>query len=149
MLQKVVDMKGSDLHLGTNTPPRIRVSGKLLPLDHPPLTPADTKKLTYSVMTDAQKYKFEENLELDFSFGIKALARFRGNVFTQRGAVAGVFRLIPVEIKSFEDLHLPPVVKKLCDKPRGLVLVTGQTGNGKSTTHAFLIDKVHSQRHDP
>src|SRR3989442_6535033 len=115
MLQKVVDMKGSDLHLGTNTPPRIRVSGKLLPLDHLLLTRADTKKLTYSVMTDAQKYKFEENLELDFSFGIKGLARFRGNVFTQRGATAGVFRLIPFEIKSFDQLNLPAVIRKLCD----------------------------------
>jgi twitching motility protein PilT len=146
LLQKVVDMKGSDLHLGTNTPPRIRVNGRLLPLDHPLLTPADTKKLTYSVMTDAQKYKFEENLELDFSFGIKGLARFRGNVFTQRGATAGVFRLIPFEIKSFDQLNLPAVIRKLCDKPRGLILVTGPTGSGKSTTLAAMIDKINTER---
>ncbi|MBI4456258.1 MAG: type IV pilus twitching motility protein PilT [Acidobacteria bacterium] len=146
LLQKLVDLNGSDLHLGANTPPRIRMNGKLLPLDGSPLTPADTKKLVYSIMTDAQKYKYEENLELDFSFGIKGLARFRANVFTQRGVVSGVFRLIPFEIKSFEQLNLPPVVKKLCDKPRGLILVTGPTGSGKSTTLAAMIDKINSER---
>jgi twitching motility protein PilT len=148
LLQKVVDLKGSDLHVGTNTPPRIRVHGKLLPLDHPALAPADTKKLAYSVMTDAQKYKFEENLELDFSFGIKGLARFRANVFTQRGAVSGVFRLIPFEIKGFDDLRLPPIVQKICDRPRGLILVTGPTGSGKSTTLAAMIDKINRERND-
>jgi len=148
LLQKVVDLKGSDLHVGTNTPPRIRVHGKLLPLDHPSLSPADTKKLAYSVMTDAQKYKFEENLELDFSFGIKGLARFRANVFTQRSAVSGVFRLIPFEIKGFDDLRLPPIVQKVCDKPRGLILVTGPTGSGKSTTLAAMIDKINRERND-
>ena len=114
----------------------------------PPLTPAETKQLAYSVLTDAQKHRFEENLELDFSFGIKGLARFRANIFNQRGAVAAVFRTIPFEIKSFNELGLPPIVAKLCDKPRGLVLVTGPTGSGKSTTLAAMIDKINSERHE-
>jgi twitching motility protein PilT len=124
------------------------VHGHLVPLDLPQMTPAETKQLAYSVMTDSQKHRFEESLELDFSFGLKGLARFRANVFNQRGATAAVFRLIPFEIKSFNQLGLPPVVSKLCDKPRGLVLVTGPTGSGKSTTLAAMIDKINSERHD-
>ena len=112
------------------------------------LTPAETKQLAYSVMTDSQKHRFEESLELDFSFGLKGLARFRANVFNQRGASAGVFRVIPFEIKIFDQLDLPPVVSKLCDKPRGLVLVTGPTGSGKSTTLAAMIDKINTERHE-
>ncbi len=104
LLKKMIEMGGSDLHLSTNSPPRIRVHGKLRPLDMPPLTAADTKALAYSVLTDAQKHRLEENLELDFSFGLKSLARFRGNIFHQRGAVAAVFRTIPWEIKGFEAL---------------------------------------------
>ncbi|HEY6939035.1 MAG TPA: type IV pilus twitching motility protein PilT, partial [Terriglobales bacterium] len=122
--------------------------GTLRPLDLPPLSPADTKQLAYSVMTDAQKHRFEENLELDFSFGLKGLARFRANCFNQRGATGAVFRVIPFEIKSFNQLGLPAVVTKLCDKPRGLVLVTGPTGSGKSTTLAAMIDKINSERHE-
>jgi twitching motility protein PilT len=114
----------------------------------PPLGPADTKQLAYSVMTDAQKHRFEEDFELDFSFGLKGLARFRANIFNQRGAVAAVFRVIPFEIKSFAQLNLPPVVSKLCDRPRGLILVTGPTGSGKSTTLAAMLDKVNSERHE-
>jgi len=120
----------------------------LRPLDMPPLTAAETKQLAYSVLTDAQKHRFEENLELDFSFGIKGLARFRGNVFNQRGATGCVFRMIPYEIRSFENLGLPATVAKLCEKPRGLILVTGPTGSGKSTTLAAMIDKVNNDRHD-
>jgi twitching motility protein PilT len=112
------------------------------------MTPAETKQLAYSVMTDSQKHRFEENLELDFSFGLKGLARFRANVFNQRGATSAVFRVIPFEIKNFNQLGLPPVVAKLCEKPRGLVLVTGPTGSGKSTTLASMIDKINSERHD-
>ncbi len=112
----------------------------------PPLTASDTKSLAYSVLTDAQKHRFEENLELDFSFGLKNLARFRGNVFNQRGAVGAVFRTIPWEIKGFDALGLPTVVKGLCEKPRGLVLVTGPTGSGKSTTLAAMLDKINSER---
>ncbi len=148
LLRRMLEMNGSDLHITTNSPPQIRVHGHLVPLDLPQLTPAETKQLAYSVMTDSQKHRFEENLELDFSFGLKGLARFRANVFNQRGASACVFRLIPFEIKSFHQLGLPPVVSKMCDKPRGLVLVTGPTGSGKSTTLAAMIDKINTERHE-
>src|SRR5438874_11254576 len=148
LLKRLMEMSGSDLHITTNSPPQIRVHGHLVPLDLPQLTPAETKQLAYSVMTDSQKHRFEENLELDFSFGLKGLARFRANLFNQRGATAAVFRLIPFEIKSFNQLGLPAVVSKLCDKPRGLVLVTGPTGSGKSTTLAAMIDKINTERHD-
>src|ERR1700693_891714 len=148
LLKRMLEMGGSDLHITTNTPPQIRVHGHLVPLDLPQLTPSETKQLAYSVMTDAQKHRFEETFELDFSFGLKGLARFRANVFNQRGATAVVLRLIPFEIKSFNQLGLPTVVSKLCDKPRGLVLVTGPTGSGKSTTLAAMIDKINSERHD-
>jgi twitching motility protein PilT len=148
LLKKMLEMGGSDLHITTNSPPQIRVHGHLHPLDMPPLQPAETKQLGYSVLTDAQKHRFEESLELDFSFGLKGLARFRGNLFNQRGATGGVFRVIPFEIKSFQQLNLPPVISKLCDKPRGLVLVTGPTGSGKSTTLAAMIDKINTERHD-
>src|ERR1700752_2684367 len=148
LLKKMIEMGGSDLHLSTNSPPRIRVHGKLRPLDMPPLTAADTKALAYSVLTDVQKHRLEENLELDFSFGLKSLARFRGNIFHQRGAVAAVFRTIPWEIKSFDALGLPAIVRTLCDKPRGLVLVTGPTGSGKSTTLAAMLDKINNEREE-
>jgi twitching motility protein PilT len=126
----------------------VRVHGHLVPLDLAPLTPAETKQLAYSVMTDAQKHRFEEDLELDFSFGLKGLARFRANCFNQRGACGSVYRVIPFEIKNFEQLGLPPIVSKLCDKPRGLILVTGPTGSGKSTTLAAMIDKINIDRHE-
>jgi len=126
----------------------VRVHGTLRPLDYPELTPAETKQLAYSVLTDAQKHRFEETLELDFSFGIKGLSRFRANLFNQRGAVGAVFRAIPYEIKSFEELGLPPVIQSLCDKPRGLILVTGPTGSGKSTTLAAMLDKINRDRHE-
>ena len=148
LLKKMIDMQGSDLHLSTNSAPRVRVHGKLRPLDMPPLTAADTKALAYSVLTDVQKHRLEENLELDFSFGLKSLARFRGNIFHQRGAVAAVFRTIPWEIKGFDALGLPPIVRSLCDKPRGLVLVTGPTGSGKSTTLAAMLDKINNEREE-
>ena len=148
LLKKLLELNGSDLHITLNSPPQIRVHGHLQPLDLPPLTAAETKQLAYSVMTDAQKHRFEEDLESDFSFGMKGLARFRANIFNQRGAAAAVFRVIPFEIKSFNQLNLPPVVAKLCDKPRGLILVTGPTGSGKSTTLAAMLDKINSERHD-
>jgi twitching motility protein PilT len=148
LLKKMLEMGGSDLHITTNSPPQIRVHGHLHPLDMPPLTPTETKQLGYSVLTDAQKHRFEEHLELDFSFGLKGLARFRGNLFNQRGATAGVFRVIPFEIKSFQQLNLPQIIAKLCEKPRGLVLVTGPTGSGKSTTLASMLDKINTERHD-
>src|SRR3954462_8374859 len=148
LLQTLVDVNGSDLHLTTQTPPQIRVHGKLQMLDLPPLGPAETKGLAYSVLTDSQKKRFEETLELDFSFGIRGLARFRCNVFNQRGAVAAVYRVIPEQIKSFDELGLPPVLASLADRPRGLVLVTGPTGSGKSTTLAALIDKINTERRE-
>src|SRR6476619_3124071 len=148
LLKKMIEMGGSDLHVTTNSAPRVRVHGKLKPLDMPPLTASDTKSLAYSVLTDAQKHRFEENLELDFSFGLKNLARFRGNVFNQRGAVGAVFRTIPWEIKGFDALVLPQFLKSMCDKPRGLVLVTGPTGSGKSTTLAAMLDKINAEREE-
>ncbi len=148
LLKKMIEMAGSDLHLSTNSPPRVRVHGKLRPLDMPPLAAAGTKALAYSVLTDVQKHRLEENLERDFSFGLKSLARFRGNIFHQRGAVAAVFRTIPWEIKGFDALGLPPIVRSLCDKPRGLVLVTGPTGSGKSTTLAAMLDKINNEREE-
>ena len=148
LLKTVIDIEGSDLHLTTQTPPQIRVHGKLQTLDLPVLGPSDTKALAYSVLTDAQKKRFEETLELDFSFGIRGLARFRCNVFNQRGAVAAVYRLIPEQIKSFGELGLPQVIGTLAERPRGLVLVTGPTGSGKSTTLASMIDKINTERRE-
>ena len=148
LLKRMLEMGGSDLHISTNSPPQVRVHGHLQPLDLPLLNPSETKQLAYSVLTDAQKHRFEEHLELDFSFGLKGLARFRGNLFNQRGATGAVFRVIPFEIKSFQQLNLPAIVAKLCEKPRGLILVTGPTGSGKSTTLAAMIDKINTERHD-
>jgi len=149
LLHRLSELGGSDLHVTTGIAPLVRVHGEIRPLDgYRPLTSSETKQLAYSVLTDAQKHRFEENLELDFSFGVKGLSRFRANIFNQRGAVGAVFRAIPYEIKSFEDLGLPQVVKDLCNKPRGLVLVTGPTGSGKSTTLAAVIDKINKERHE-
>src|SRR5215831_3501951 len=149
LLHRLSELQGSDLHVTTGTPPLVRIHGEIRPLEgYRPLTASETKQLAYSVLTDAQKHRFEENLELDFSFGVKGLARFRSNVFSQRGAVAAAYRRIPYEILSFRELGLPPVVEKLCEKPRGLVLVTGPTGSGKSTTLAAMIDKINRERHD-
>jgi twitching motility protein PilT len=144
----MVEQGGSDLHITTNSPPQIRVDGGLKPLNTPPMTATDTKQIAYSILTDIQKHRLEEDLELDFSFGIKGLARFRANVFHQRGAVAAVFRTIPYEIRTFKELALPTVVEKIAEKPRGLVLVTGPTGSGKSTTLAAILDKINKERHD-
>jgi twitching motility protein PilT len=148
LLKKTVEMQGSDLHITISTPPQVRVHGHLQRLEGADLTPSDTKALTYSVLTDSQKKRFEESLELDFSFGIKGLARFRCNMFNQRGAVAAVYRLIPEKIRSFQELGLPPVLAALSERPRGLVLVTGPTGSGKSTTLAAMIDKINQERKD-
>jgi twitching motility protein PilT len=148
LLRKMIEYGGSDLHITTNAAPMVRVHGVLRPLEYPEMSAAETKQLAYSVLTDAQKHRFEETLELDFSFGIKGLSRFRANIFNQRGAVGAVFRSIPYEIRTFEELCLPAVIDKLCDKPRGLILVTGPTGSGKSTTLAAMIDKVNRDRHE-
>jgi twitching motility protein PilT len=148
LLKTLVDQGGSDLHITTNSPPQIRIDGKMVPLQLPPMTAAETKQLIYGVLTDSQKHRLEEALEVDFSFGVKGLARFRANVFFQRGAVAGAFRTIPWEMRNFKDLGLPDVVATLCDKPRGLILVTGPTGSGKTTTLAAMLDKINNERHE-
>jgi len=148
LLKSLVELDGSDLHITTSSPPQVRVHGHLQRLALPDLGPAETKQLVYSVLTDAQKKRYEETQELDFSFGIKGLARFRCNVFNQRGATGAVYRLIPEKIRSFGDLGLPPVIANLSERPRGLVLVTGPTGSGKSTTLAAMIDKINVERHD-
>ena len=148
LLKTLVENSGSDLHLTINTPPQIRVHGHLQRLEGTDLTPAETKQLAYSVLTDAQKKRFEETLELDFSFGIKGMARFRCNMFNQRGAVGAVYRVIPEKIRAFHELGLPAVIATLAERPRGLVLVTGPTGSGKSTTLAAMIDKINKERHD-
>src|SRR5207237_9723799 len=126
-------------------PPLLRVDGAVLPLGLPPLTSIETKALCYSVLTEEQKIVFEKHNELDFSFGVKNLSRFRANIFMQRGAVSGAFRSIPFKILSFDELGLPPAVAELAARPRGLVLVTGPTGSGKSTTLASIIDKINSE----
>src|SRR5216117_1365598 len=144
LLKTMTEMGGSDLHVTTNSPPQIRVDGKLRPLDLPPLTAVDTKQLAYSVLTDAQKHRFEETLELDFSFGIKGLARFRANVFMQRGAVSVVIRQIPFDIIPMEKLGLPQVVREFTTRQKGLVLLTGPTGRGKSTTLAAMLHKINA-----
>jgi twitching motility protein PilT len=146
LLKTTLEMDGSDLHVTAGSPPQVRVHGRLQRLPLPDLTPAETKQLAYSVLTDAQKKRFEENLELDFSFGVRGLARFRCNVFNQRGAVAAVYRLIPERVRTFRELGLPDVVVQLAERPRGLVLVTGPTGSGKSTTLAAMIDKINLER---
>ena len=146
LLKTTVDLEGSDLHLTTNSPPVVRVHGKIQRLDLPPLGPADTKQLAYSVMTDAQKKRFEEQMELDFAFGVRGIGRFRCNVFNQRGAVGSVYRLIPERVRGTNELGLPPIIMKLAERPRGLVLVTGPTGSGKSTTLAAMIDKINTER---
>jgi twitching motility protein PilT len=147
LLQIMITRGASDLHLSTGTYPQIRLNGKLVPLtEFEQLMPTDTQRLAYSVLNESQKQKFEETNELDLSFGIQGLARFRCNVFRQRGAVATAIRVIPFKIRSFEELNLPTVVQQLADRPKGLVLVTGPTGSGKSTTLAAMVDRINSER---
>jgi twitching motility protein PilT len=148
LLKALIEKGASDLHITTGTPPQLRIDGDLVPLKTPPLSPVETKQLCYSILTDAQKHRFEEENELDLSFGVKSLARFRANIFMQRGAVAAAFRVIPYKILSFAELGLPPVVAEIAARPRGLVLVTGPTGSGKSTTLASIIDKINTERHE-
>lgn len=147
LLDEMIDRGGSDLHITAGERPKLRIDGDLMPssVDHI-LTPKDTLQLTYSILTENQKKKFEQEDELDFSFGIQNLARFRGNVYRQRGCVALAIRLIPFEILTFDQLGLPPILRKLADRPRGLVLVTGPTGSGKSTTLAAIVDHINKTR---
>jgi len=147
-LKAMIEKGASDLHITTGTPPQLRIDGKLHPLKVPPMSAPETKQLCYSVLTDAQKHQFEERNELDLSFSVQRLSRFRANIFVQRGNIAGAFRAIPFKIKSFDDLGLPRIVSELAAKPRGLVLVTGPTGSGKSTTLATMIDKINQERNE-
>src|SRR5438876_6418197 len=147
LLTIMIERGASDLHITTGTPPQIRLHGKLTPLTQfERLTPQDTQRLAYSVLNEGQKQKFEEDNELDLSFGIQGLARFRCNVYRQRGAVASAIRVIPIKIRSFDELGLPAVVEQLADRPKGLILVTGPTGSGKSTTLAAMVDKINNER---
>ncbi|MCG8556802.1 MAG: type IV pilus twitching motility protein PilT [Proteobacteria bacterium] len=145
LLRALVDKGGSDLHISAHTPPQLRIDGSLLPLKTAPLTPQQTKELCYSVLTEDQKVSFEKRNEVDFSFGVKGLSRFRANLFVQRGAVSGVFRRIPFRILSFDELGLPKVIASFANLSSGLVLITGATGSGKSTTLAAVIDKINAE----
>jgi twitching motility protein PilT len=147
LLEEMLSRSASDLHLSAGERPKLRIDGEMANASHDQvLSPKDTLTLAYSVLTESQKKRFEQEDELDFSFGIQNLARFRGNVFKQRGCVAVVIRMIPFNVRTFQDLGLPPVVAKLAEKPRGLILVTGPTGSGKSTTLAAVIDKINKER---
>jgi len=148
LLTKIIEVGASDLHLRVDSPPQIRLHGQMTPVEgFEPLTADEAKQLAYSFLTKKQKDIFEAKRELDFSIGLEGLSRFRVNIFNQKETIGGVFRAIPYEIKSFDELGLPPVVSDLCRKPRGLVLVTGPTGSGKSTTLATMIDLINRTRH--
>lgn len=148
LLQTMIEKGASDLHITTGSPPQLRIDGKLCPMSMPPMSGVETKQLCYSILTDAQKFRFEETNELDLSFGIKGLSRFRANIFMQRGAVAVAIRTIPYKILTFKELGLPDICEDLIKRPRGLVLVTGPTGSGKSTTIASMIDRINEERHE-
>jgi twitching motility protein PilT len=149
LLTKTIELGASDLHLRVDSAPQVRIHGKLRPLEgYQVLKPDDARALAISFLNDRQREQFDRRLELDFSIGIEGLSRFRVNIFNQKETVGGVFRAIPFLIKSFDDLGLPPVVADLCRKPRGLILVTGPTGSGKSTTLATMIDRINVQRHE-
>jgi twitching motility protein PilT len=137
----------TDLLLCVGQPPKVRLNGQLVPLECPPLLPDKTRELCYQIMTETQQKMLEDNWEIDFSFGMRDISRFRANVFMQRGSVSGAFRRIPVNIKSFEELGLPSVVQMMCEKPNGLILVTGPTGSGKSTTLAAMINQINAMRY--
>ena len=145
LLRAMIEKGASDMHITTGSPPLLRIDGAIVPLKLPPLSPVETKQLCYSVLTEEQKIHFEKKKELDLSFGVKNLSRFRANVFMQRGAVSAAFRAIPFKILSFEELGLPPIVSELTTRPRGLILVTGPTGAGKSTTLASIVDRINGE----
>jgi len=146
LLTLMIEQNASDLHLTSGSPPQLRIDGMLRPVNMPPLSPTDTKRLCYSILTERQKKTFEENNEIDLSFGVKNLSRFRCNIFMQRGAVAAAIRVIPYKILDFKALGLPDVIEEIARKPKGLVLVTGPTGSGKSTTLASMIDYINRNR---
>src|SRR5690348_8290692 len=146
LLEEMIEKEASDLHITTGERPKIRIDGDIVDSSvSEVLTPKDTLQLAYSVLTENQKKRFETEDELDFSFGIQNLARFRGNCFKQRGCVSMVIRQIPFNIKTFDELKLPKIIADLADRPRGLILVTGPTGSGKSTTLAAMLDKINKE----
>jgi twitching motility protein PilT len=146
LLRAMVEKGASDMHITAGSAPLLRIDGTIVPLKLPPLNKLEAKQLCYEVLTEEQRIVFEKTNELDLSFGMKGLSRFRANVFVQRGAVGGAFRQIPFKILTFEELGLPPIVSDIATKPRGLVLVTGPTGCGKTTTLASVIDKINSEQ---
>jgi twitching motility protein PilT len=146
LLQEMIEKGASDLHLTAGLPPMVRVDGEVMPTDREPLSPEQTQALAYSVLNEEQQKRFEAHKELDFSFGVKGMSRFRGNAYLQRGCVGLAIRQIPYEIRTFRELGLPPVMEMLSKKQQGLILVTGPTGSGKSTTLASIIDKINSER---
>jgi twitching motility protein PilT len=148
LLKALIDQNGSDLHVAADSPPRLRINGSLLPIDVPALTQQESMQLCYSILTDAQRKEFEENHEIDLAFSVKNLARFRANIYLQKGGVTGAFRVIPFKIYGLKELQLPSVVEKLCALPRGLVLVTGPTGSGKSSTLAAMINHINETRQE-
>jgi twitching motility protein PilT len=146
LLKIMVERNATDLLLSVGQPPQLRIDKELIPMDSDSLSPQTTKDLCYQVMNELQQKILESELEVDFSFGVSELARFRTNIFMQRGAVSGAFRRIPFQMFSFEELSLPPIVREMSEKPNGLVLVTGPTGCGKSTTLASMIDRINETR---
>ena len=149
LLKTTIEMGGSDLHLRVDSPPQVRVNGEMVRLEgFEPLTPEETRRLAYSHISDVQINKFEQQRELDFSIGLGHISRFRVNIFNQKGTVGAAFRAIPFELRSFDELGLPHIAMDFCRRPRGLVLVTGPTGSGKSTTLATMIDRINTMRHE-
>ena len=148
LLKALLDQGASDLHLAVDSPPRLRIDGKMFELQLPPLQAADAKQLCYSVLTEEQKREFEQNFEIDLAFSVKNLARFRANIFLEKGHLAGAFRLIPFKIHTLRELSMSPMVETLCNLPRGLVLITGATGSGKSTTLAAMLNHINETRQD-
>lgn len=146
LLRTAAENEASDLHITEGMPPILRINGELIPLESPALTREDTKRMVYGVLTDAQKVKFEEQLELDFSLYIPQISRFRVNVHQQKGSVEAAFRGVSLKIRSLAELGLPPVVGRLACKPNGLVILTGPTGTGKTTTLAAMVELINSQR---
>jgi twitching motility protein PilT len=147
LLKTMVEQNASDLHITVGVPPEFRISGRMVKVKADPLNPQDTKELCYQVLTDSQKGEFEKELELDFSFGIKEVSRFRGNLFLQRGNVAAVFRRIPIQIPEWDQIGIPQVLRKTIRRPNGLILVTGPTGSGKSTTLAAMLDTLNREEY--
>ncbi len=148
VLEEMIRRQGSDLHIFVGFPPVFRINGALQPMDHEPVSPEDMVKLAEQILTPKQLKDFEANKEIDFGFGVPGLGRFRANVCKQRGTIAMVFRLVPIEIPLLDTLSLPPVIENLCSKPRGMILVTGITGSGKSTTLAAMLQKINGERQE-